>query len=50
MGTDDIARLIDVVEIAVPPGSTYLDRAPATAPFPVTSDENATVTATLVSH
>jgi ribonuclease BN (tRNA processing enzyme) len=50
MGTDDIARLVDVVEIAVPPGSNYLDRAPATAPFPVMSDDNVTVTATLVSH
>lgn len=50
MGTDDIAGLFDVVEIAVPPGSNYLDRAPATAPFPVMSDENVTVTATLVSH
>lgn len=50
MGTDDIERLIDVVEIAVPPGSNYLDRSPPTQPFPVTSDENVTVTATLVSH
>ena len=50
MGTDDIERLIDVVEIAVPPGSDYRDRAPKTGPFPVTSDENVTVTATLVSH
>lgn len=50
MGTDDIEGLIDVVEIAVPPGSNYLDRAPATAPFPVTADDNVTVTATLVSH
>lgn len=50
MGTDDIERLIDVVEIAVPPGSNYLDRSPKTAPFPVMSDDNVTVTATLVSH
>ena len=50
MGTDDIERLIDVVEIAVPPGSDYLDRSPATEPFPVMSDDNVTVTATLVSH
>jgi ribonuclease BN (tRNA processing enzyme) len=50
MGTDDIEGLIDVVEIAVPPGSSYLDRAPKTAPFPVTSDDNVAVTATLVSH
>lgn len=50
MGTDDIESLIDVVEIAVPPGSNYLDRAPSTRPFPVMSDDNVTVTATLVSH
>lgn len=50
MGTDDIATLFDVVEITVPPGSNYLDRAPTTAAFPVTSDDNVTVTATLVSH
>jgi ribonuclease BN (tRNA processing enzyme) len=50
MGTDDIEGLIDVVEIAVPPGSSYLDRAPKTVPFPVTSDDNVAVTATLVSH
>ncbi len=50
MGTDDIEGLIDVVEIAVPPGSSYRDRAPMTAPFPVMSDDNVTVTATLVSH
>lgn len=50
MGTDDIERLIDVVEIAVPPGSSHLDRSPSTPPFAVTSDENVTVTATLVSH
>ena len=50
MGTDDIERLIDVAEIAVPPGSDYRDRAPKTGPFPVSSDDNVTVTATLVSH
>ncbi len=50
MGTDDIERLIDVVEIAVPPGSNYRDRSPATPPFPVMSDDNVTVTATLVAH
>jgi ribonuclease BN (tRNA processing enzyme) len=50
MGTDDIEGLIDVVEIAVPPGSNYLDRSPPTAPFPVMSDDNVAVTATLVSH
>jgi ribonuclease BN (tRNA processing enzyme) len=50
MGTDDIARLFDVVEIAVPPGSDFQNRSPATAPFPVMSDANVAVTATLVSH
>lgn len=50
MGTDDIESLIDVVEITVPPGSDYRDRAPKIAPFPVMSDDNVTVTATLVSH
>ena len=50
MGTDDIERLVDVVEIPVPPGSNFRDRSPATPPFPVMSDENVTVTATLVSH
>lgn len=50
MGTDDIERLIDVVEITVPPGSDFRNRAPKTAPFPVMSDDNVTVTATLVSH
>ncbi|KAA0100031.1 MBL fold metallo-hydrolase [Mycolicibacterium sp. P1-18] len=50
MGTDDIERLIDVVEVTVPPGSNFQDRSPTTAPFPVMSDENVTVTATLVSH
>jgi ribonuclease BN (tRNA processing enzyme) len=50
MGTDDIEGLIAVVEIAVPLGSNFLDRAPKTLPFPVTSDDNVAVTATLVSH
>lgn len=50
MGTDDIQSLIDVHEIAVPEGSDYRNRSPKTAPFPVTSDDNVTVTATLVSH
>jgi ribonuclease BN (tRNA processing enzyme) len=50
MGVDDIGRLAKVTEIAVPPGSDYLNRSPKTAPFPVMSDENVTVTATLVSH
>lgn len=50
MGTDDIESLIDVVEIPVPPGSNYRDRSPSTLPFPVMSDDNVIVTATLVSH
>ena len=50
MGTDDIGSLVEVTEIAVPPGSDYRNRSPRTAPFPVMSDDNVTVTATLVSH
>jgi ribonuclease BN (tRNA processing enzyme) len=50
MGTDDIQDLLSVTEIAVPPGSDYLNRAPRIAPFPVVTDENVVVTATLVSH
>jgi ribonuclease BN (tRNA processing enzyme) len=50
MGTDDIQSLVAVNEIAVPPGSDYLNRSPRLAPFPVMSDDNVTVTATLVSH
>jgi ribonuclease BN (tRNA processing enzyme) len=50
MGTDDLQSLFRVTEIAVPPGSDYRNRAPMTVPFPVTSDDNITVTATLVSH
>jgi ribonuclease BN (tRNA processing enzyme) len=50
MGTDDIEDLIKVTEIAVPPGPNYRNRSPKTDPFPVMSDDNVTVTATLVSH
>jgi ribonuclease BN (tRNA processing enzyme) len=50
MGTDDIQDLVKVTEIVVPPGSDYRNRSPKTAPFPVASDENVAVTATLVSH
>jgi ribonuclease BN (tRNA processing enzyme) len=50
MGTDDIQSLIDVNEIVVPPGSDALNRAPHVDPFPVMSDDNVDVTATLVSH
>lgn len=50
MGTDDLQKLFEVDEIAVPPGSDYRNRSPKTDPFPVMSDDNVTVTATLVSH
>jgi ribonuclease BN (tRNA processing enzyme) len=50
MGIDDIGKLAEVVEIAVPPGSDYRNRSPRTAPFPVMEDENVVVTATLVAH
>lgn len=50
MGTDDLQKLFTVAEIAVPPGANYQNRSPKTAPFPVMSDDNVTVTATLVSH
>ena len=50
MGIDDIGELAEVTEIAVPPGSDYRNRSPKSAPFPVMSDDNVTVTATLVSH
>ena len=50
MGTDDLQTLFQVTEITVPPGSNYLNRSPKTEPFPVMSDDNVTVTATLVAH
>jgi ribonuclease BN (tRNA processing enzyme) len=50
MGTDDIQRLVEVHEIAVPPEASHLNRSPNTEPFPVMSDDDVTVTATLVSH
>ncbi|HEX5143246.1 MAG TPA: MBL fold metallo-hydrolase [Mycobacterium sp.] len=50
IGVADITALMDVNEIAVPPGSDYRNRSPRMDPFPVMSDENVTVTATLVSH
>ncbi|WP_234835135.1 MBL fold metallo-hydrolase [Mycolicibacterium stellerae] len=50
MGTDDIQKLAKVTEIAVPPGSDYRNRSPRTAPFPVVTDDNVAVTATLVAH
>lgn len=50
MGIDDIQDLMAVNEITVPPGSDHLNRAPRVDPFPVMSDDNVDVTATLVSH
>ena len=50
MGIDDIGKLAKVTEITVPPGSDYRNRSPKTAPFPVMTDDNVAVTATLVSH
>jgi len=50
MGTDDLLTLFRVTEIAVPPEANYRNRSPKTDPFPVMSDDNVTVTATLVSH
>ncbi|WP_423797250.1 MBL fold metallo-hydrolase [Mycolicibacterium tusciae] len=50
MGTDDLQRLFTVTEIAVPKEANYQNRSPTTHPFPVMSDDNVTVTATLVSH
>ncbi|TPG37376.1 MBL fold metallo-hydrolase [Mycobacterium hodleri] len=49
-GIRDIEGLMTVTEIAVPPGSDYLNRSPNMQPFPVTEDDNVAVTATLVSH
>jgi ribonuclease BN (tRNA processing enzyme) len=49
-GQRDVQTLVDPIEIAVPPGSDYRNRAPRMDPFPVMSDENVTVTAILVPH
>lgn len=49
-GIDDIESLMNVTEIAVPPGSDYLNRSPRMEPFAVVEDDNVAVTATLVSH
>jgi ribonuclease BN (tRNA processing enzyme) len=49
-GQHDVQTLVDPIEIAVPPGSDYQNRAPRMDPFPVMSDENVTVTAILVPH
>lgn len=50
MGSGDIANLLKVSEIATSPAANYLNRSPKTDPFRVMSDDNVTVTATLVSH
>jgi ribonuclease BN (tRNA processing enzyme) len=49
-GILDIETLMKVTEIAVPPGSDYLNRSPKMEPFAVIADDNVAVTATLVSH
>jgi ribonuclease BN (tRNA processing enzyme) len=50
MGSDNIVDLVKVAEIAVPTGSDYRNRSPKMDPFPVMSDGNVAVAATLVSH
>jgi len=49
-GIVSVEDLVKVTEIAVPPGSGYLNRSPDMDPFFVMSDDNVTVTATLVPH
>lgn len=49
-GIDDIESLMKVTEIAVPPGSDYVNRSPTMEPFTVVEDDNVAVTTTLVSH
>lgn len=49
-GIDNVADLVKVTEIGLPPGSDYRNRAPKMSPFSVASDDNVSVTATLVSH
>jgi len=50
LGRNNVEELVEVTEIAVPPGSDFQNRAPAMDPFPVASDHNFAVTATLVPH
>jgi hypothetical protein len=38
MGTDDIQDLVRVTEIAVPPGSDYLNRSPKNSSIPGPTD------------
>jgi ribonuclease BN (tRNA processing enzyme) len=49
-GIGSVQDLMQVNEIAVPPGSDYRNRAPRMDPFPVMSDDNIAVTAILVPH
>lgn len=49
-GIVSVEDLAHVSEIALPPGSGYLNRSPDMEPFLVMSDDNVTVTATLVPH
>lgn len=50
LGDAPLTELVNVNEIAVPPGSDYRNRSPKMEPFPVVSDDNVDVTAILVSH
>ncbi|WP_245663023.1 MBL fold metallo-hydrolase [Nocardia inohanensis] len=50
-GLQDTGAIAEVHEIALPAiGASYTNTAPATAPFPVMSDDRVRVTATLVPH
>lgn len=49
-GIVSVEDLAYVSEIAVPPGSDYVNRSPGMEPFFVMSDDNVRVTATLVPH
>ncbi|MFD6391045.1 MBL fold metallo-hydrolase [Nocardia sp. NPDC060259] len=50
-GLQDTSAIAVVHEIALPEvGASYTDTAPATAPFPVMTDDHVQVTATLVPH
>ena len=50
LGDAPITNLVNVNEIAVPPGSDYRNRSPKMEPFGVMSDDNIDVTAILVPH
>lgn len=50
VGDAALPDLMQVNEIALPPGSDYRNRSPGMDPFPVVADDNVDVTATLVSH